>query len=83
MDAKKRLCYNILETAISDDGQYIPTIVKEGESGYCLTDWLWGKDIEIARKCADKKNKALGLSCNDVDEIVLSSMFKTYQNYKP
>jgi len=69
-----RMCYYIMETETNNDGEYIPCIVKEGVSGYFRTDWLWGTDIEIARQCAKEKNGALGLTAEEVDKIIVSSM---------
>jgi hypothetical protein len=75
MTDTQRLCYTILETETNKNGEYIPCIVKEGESGYFRTDWLWGKDIKIARQCAKEKNEGLGHSDKDVHKIIASSMF--------
>ena len=72
--SKERVCYFIMETE-TRNGEYIPCIVEENEAGYHRTDWLWGKDIDIARQCATDKNEALGLTQADVDIIVSSSMF--------
>jgi len=75
MAKEKRVCYYIMETE-TKNGEYIPCIVTENEAGYHRTDWLWGKDIELARECAKQKNEALGLAAKDVDKIIVSSMFK-------
>lgn len=72
----KKVCYFIQETVKSQDGQFIPCIAVEGESGYFPTDWLWGKDIKIAEQCADEKNAALGISKKEAIILVLQSMRK-------
>ncbi len=63
-----------METEVDGNGEYIPCIVKENEPGFYRTDWRWGKDIQLARKCAKKKNMALELTEEDVDKIIASSM---------
>lgn len=69
-----RRCYYILESV--DKGEDIfPSIVVEGEEGHYPTDWNWGKDMDQAKKCAAELNEELGLSQEDVDNIVMSSMF--------
>ncbi len=74
----QRLCYTILETVTSEDGQFIPCIVKENEMGYFKTDWLWGKDLKLAQQCADEKNEGLGHTPEDVAIIVASSFPKNF-----
>jgi len=69
----KRVCFFILET-IKDNTGYIPCMAVEGEKGYYLTDWNWGKDIELAEKCAKKKNRMLELTEADCLKIVGSTM---------
>lgn len=76
-----RVCYYIMETE-TRDGQYIPCIVTENKAGFQHTDWLWGKDLELARKCAADKNEALGLTPEDVDKIITSS-FRASNKRRP
>jgi len=54
---------------------YQVAVVKEYESGYYLTDWVWGPTLDDAKKMADVFNRRLGLSDDDVDSIIMSSMF--------
>ena len=70
------IAYFINDFATATDGGFIPCIAVRGEKGYNLTDWNWGTDKELAEKCADKKNEALGLSNDDVMEIICSTMRK-------
>lgn len=74
MGTQNRLCYELLDTVKSEDGQFIPCIMEEGVSGYRKTDWLWGTDRKIAEECRDQKNEGLGLSRAEAIAIVVSSM---------
>ena len=56
------------------DGEYSPIAIKEGEYGYWTTDWKWGKDLESAREIAKDYNRELGLTDEEVSQIVLYSM---------
>ena len=73
------------ETDTLEDGQvkYIPCMVKEGEGGYFpmrgnpaehQSPWYFGNSHETCSRLCDEYNKRLGLSEEDVREIVLSSM---------
>jgi hypothetical protein len=64
----------ILETDKDCRGRYIPCIVKEGELGYYQTTWQWGDDKALAQKLADDYNKRLGLTEEQVQELVIQSM---------
>ena len=66
--------YFIQPTVKSNDGQYIPCIAKEGETGYYKTDWKWGKDIDVAEKLAEEKNTAMGISPEESMRIVIGTM---------
>jgi len=55
-------------------GEYIPIIVKEGQTGYYLTDWAWGKDLDEAEKIARAKNRAMGISDALTQRLILASM---------
>lgn len=74
--------YVILETVRDTDGGYIPCIVKDGETGYYKTDWNWGTDLDIAEELADEKNEAMGFSAEEVDRIVMDSMFPNRNSKK-
>lgn len=71
---EQKIAVIILETEKDQRGEYIPCIVKEGEQGYYLTDWKWGKDKTIAEKLADDYNTKLGLSKKEVMQLTLESM---------
>lgn len=54
--------------------QYIPCFVTDGETGYSLTSWLWGNDVNAAKARADEYNAKAGLTHDDVVKLVLQSM---------
>ena len=66
--------YMILETVRADDGGYIPCIAVEGVSGYYKTDWNWGTDLELAKKCCNDKNEKLGFSPKEAYLIQCTTM---------
>jgi len=67
-------CYFIMETETDEQGNYIPCIAKEGETGFYRTDWQWGKDLELARECADDMNEKMGVTKTQAMIIQLRSM---------
>lgn len=77
----KRKCFYIPEGQFDDKG-YIPSLVTEGEMGHAplkgngpfSQPWYWGKTKVEAEEIAAKENERLGLSRQDVLEIVASSM---------
>ena len=71
---KGRIAYTIMETQVTDKGEYIPCICIENHGGFYLTDWAWGTDLEKARECADEKNAELGLTKEEAMKIVFSTM---------
>ena len=71
---KGKTCYFIMETERDEQGNFIPCIAKEGESGFWRTDWQWGKDKALAQECADDMNEKLGLTKTQAMIIQLRSM---------
>jgi hypothetical protein len=71
---EKKSAVVIIDTQMNDKGEYIPSIVKEGETGHYPTDWAWGTDREQAQKIADSYNIRLGLSLKEAMELTLQSM---------
>lgn len=69
-----RTAYFVLPTQRSDDGQLIALIAVEDHSGFYRTDWLWGRDLDVAEQIAREKNKALGISEEEAIRIQLSTM---------
>lgn len=64
----------IQENVVDKEGNYIPCIAKRGEGGYWKTDWVWGKDRELADRLCDERNIRAGFSKKEALEIVLESM---------
>lgn len=71
---EKRKAYIVSIEHYDETKGYRAGIAVEGESGYFLTDWYWGKDYTQAQEIADQKNLALGHTLNEASDIVLSSM---------
>jgi hypothetical protein len=69
-----RLCYYLNPTFVNDDGNFVPAIVQENEAGYHLTNYDYGKDYALAEKCVEGLNTKLGLTKQDAQDIVTSSM---------
>lgn len=64
-----------------DANGFIPSVVTENEAGHSPmtggpegTPWYWGKTYEDATALAAKANADRGLTCDDVVEIIASSM---------
>lgn len=74
ISANRRKAYFILETVRSPRGELVPCIAIEGVAGFYQTDWEWGTSITKAEKCAQDMNNRLGLTTEDVDKIVISTM---------
>lgn len=74
----QRICYYVSPDITNEKGNFVPAIIKENERGYHLTDYDWGNDFSIAEKCMEKMNKRLGLTEDDVTNIIFSSMFKKF-----
>ena len=73
------------ETDTMEDGtvRYIPCCIKEGDAGYfpmrgnpdkLQSAWYWGKTHEECSEICDIYNQDLGLTAEDVREIIASSM---------
>ena len=75
LTSDQKAVYFIQETVKTPEGGYIPCIAIEGESGYYLTDWDWGTDLELAEECAKKKNERLGIDDQTAQKIILGTMF--------
>jgi len=73
---EKRMAMFIMETETNDQGEYRALIAVEGESGYYKTDWFWGASLELAEEVAKERNKRMGLTDEEVQKIILSTMRK-------
>ena len=76
-----RICYYIMEDQRTEDGFYIPSLIQENVSGHSPVNggpggmpYKWGRTIEEARFTCSLANERMGLSDDDVMEIVGSSM---------
>jgi hypothetical protein len=78
----KRRCVRILLGQHVPGRGYVPSMVTEGEAGHSplvgsgeLSEpWYWGDDYDSACKIAADFNRRLGLSDDDVETIVASSI---------
>lgn len=79
----KRFCYYLDRSMYEEGRGFRPVVVYEDEGGYhkqgTLGDitkpypWYWGHDFEAALQICQEKNASLGLSPEDVAEIIASS----------
>ncbi|MDH5179517.1 MAG: hypothetical protein OEZ39_05280 [Gammaproteobacteria bacterium] len=74
LTSDKNFCYFIDKSMKDDNGDYHPVIVIEDDACYYETDWNLGRDYTCARDFVDIRNTRLGLSQNEVDTIVISSI---------
>lgn len=85
---KKRRCYYISPTQDPEAyGGYVPSLVTENEAGHApligngdpmSQPWVWGKTLDEAEERANTRNFQKGLSEEDVDNIIASSMRAQY-----
>ena len=85
---KKRRCYYILPTQDPEVyGGYVPSLVTEDEAGHApligngdplSQPWVWGTPLDEAEERANTRNFQKGLSEEDVDNIIASSMRAQY-----
>jgi hypothetical protein len=86
----ERIAFVIIESEITetikgvpDSAEYVPCIVIEGKSGYHTTNWFWGKDPVIANKLVAEYNHNLGLTPEDVHELIDQSIKLQMQEDSP
>lgn len=76
-----RMCFIVLIDQRDEHG-FIPSVVYENESGHhplvgkgdLARPWYWGQTYEAAKDVCANQNRSLGLSEDEVVEIVTSSM---------
>jgi len=73
-NTNKRSVYFMQATVKDDEGNYVPCIAVEGESGYYRTDWEWGPDWEEANEICDEMNERMGYTKLEALKIQLSTM---------
>jgi hypothetical protein len=79
--AEPRWCYYVPSEQRNSHG-FIPSVVREGEGGHSpmigngafAVPWYWGQTHEEAERVCAQANAELGLSEEDVIDIVSSSM---------
>lgn len=69
-----RQVFFVMRTEISEDGQYIPCIAVEGETGYYKTNWKWGTDFDQAQEWCDERNQKMGISTMEAARIQVATM---------
>lgn len=77
VDWETRTAYFVNQAIVNNEGEFIPCIAVEGESGYNKTDWTWGKDFDHAREVAASMNEKMGLSKIEAAKIICSTMRAT------
>lgn len=85
MSEQKRRCLYIPVGQFHPERGYIPSLVTEGEPGHApmlgqgefSQPWYWGTDYDKAVEMAKGANERLGLSAEDVSEIIASSIGQT------
>ncbi len=75
----EKMAVIIVDSEKDRHDEYIPCIVKDGEQGYFLTNWRWGKDKDVAQKLADNYNARLGLSKEEVMQLTFESMRESFK----
>jgi hypothetical protein len=83
MTPARRYCFFIPASQFDEHG-YIPSVVTEGEPGHTPLrgtgeaarprPWSWGQTLAEAEQAAAEANARLGLSPEEVAEIILSSV---------
>jgi hypothetical protein len=70
----RRKAYFINPVVKTERGAFIPCFAIEDESGYYETKWEWDTTLKKAQKLAQRINDRLGITAEDAERIVLSSM---------
>ena len=69
----KRMAY-FVNSAERKEGAYIMCFAVEGEAGFYKMDWGWHCSLARARAETALMNKKLGLSEEEVNRIIISTM---------
>ena len=81
--SRRMIVHVPIDSFSEEHGGYIPSAVYEGESGHYplvgrgefAMPWVWGDDYEKATKIAIEHNARMGISEEEADKILTSSMF--------
>lgn len=80
---RQRWCFWVNPSQTIGEMGFVPSVVIDGEPGHRpLTGdgspyqlpWFWGKTYREAMECCATENAKRGLSMEEVDDILLSSM---------
>jgi hypothetical protein len=86
-----RHCMTIVPSEFDYGKGYVPCMVVGGHAGYFpmrggddKRPWYWGLELERAREvCAEYNSSQLGLTPEDVTQIIASSMKASRQGVRP
>ena len=70
----KRIAYFVLDTERTKEGAFIVCVAVEGEAGFYKMDWAWHCSSAKAKAETVLMNDRLGLTEEDVNEIIISTM---------
>ena len=70
----KRKAYFVLDCERTEDGAFIVCVAVEGDAGFYKMDWGWHCDYTKAKAQTMQMNEKLGLTGEDVIDIVTSTM---------
>jgi hypothetical protein len=70
----RRIAYFVLDIERTEEGAYIMCVAVEGEPGFYKMDWGWHCGFTKAKTETALMNKKLGLTEEEVNEIIISTM---------
>lgn len=70
----KPIAYFVVENERTKDGAYIVCVAVEGEAGFYKMDWAWHSSFAKAKAETALLNEKLGLSEEEVNSIIISTM---------
>jgi hypothetical protein len=70
----KRLVFFLDQSMTDADGNFVPSLVEEGQPGHTPTNYRWGTDWEVAKAARDESNRRLGIEPNEALLIIAESM---------
>ena len=70
----RKYAFVIPATGYDEKRGYQVGIAVEGERGYNVTDWYWGHDYKVACELADERNAKMGLTKEQAEDIIISTM---------
>jgi len=70
----ERIAYFVLDTERTEDGAYILCVANHGVPGFCKMEMGMSGTYKAAKERVKQLNKELGLTDDDVNEIIISTM---------